>query len=294
VSGPRVPQTLAPRAIAACAAVALALAGAACDDDDEPTADFPDAADDICLDVARQLADARDDVAPPDSPKEAADLLEVELPNRLDGLRRLQELQPPPELINAWNQYLTVAESRIDAADQELTAAKDSDEEAFREAQARFERLSDEARDIGEQAGLEACAEVLPPAGQEDVLTVVEKLFTSRDSKKVCDELVTERFVDSVYGSREKCESERGLPTAASLDLLDVGGVASISAFVDVKLTDYLGRIRQIRVELVFDEDSETWKVDYRQTLVEPPGEEKAQTGGGETGASGETGEPGG
>ena len=294
MSGPRVPQTLAPRAIAACAAVALALAGAACDDDDEPTADFPDAADDICLDVARQLADARDDVAPPDSPKEAADLLEVELPNRLDGLRRLQELQPPPELINAWNQYLTVAESRIDATDQALTAAKDSDEEAFREAQARFERLSDEARDIGEQAGLEACAEVLPSAGQDDVLTVVEKLFTSRDSKKVCDELVTQRFVDSIYGSRERCESERGLPTAASLDLLDVGGVASTTAFVDVKLTDYLGRIRQIRVELVFDEDSETWKVDYRQTLVEPPGEEKAQTGGGETGASGETGEPGG
>jgi hypothetical protein len=281
VSRRRPSSTLVRGALAACAAIGLALAIAACgDDDDEPTPDLATAADDICLDVAGQLADARDDAPPPDSPKDAADLLELQLPIRIDGLRRLQALEPPPELVNAWNQYLAVAEDRIDAEDQALTAAKDSDDSAFREAQARFERLSDKARNVGEQAGLEACAEVLPPAGQEDVLTAVEKLFTSRDSEKVCREVVTQRFAESIYGSEEKCESERGLPTAVSLDLLDVGGVASTSAFVDVELTDFLGKLRQLRVELVFDDKSETWKADYRETLEEPPSEGKPKPEG--------------
>jgi len=274
-------STLARGAVSTCAAIVLALTIAACGDDgDEPTPDLAAAADEICLDVAGQLADARDDAPPPDSPEDAAELLEVQLPIRLDGLRRLQALEAPPELVNAWNQYLAVSEDRIDAQDQALTAAKHSDDDAFREAQARFERLSDKARNVGERTGLEACAEILPPAGQDDVLTVVEKLFTSRDSEKVCRELVTKRFAESIYGSEEKCESDRGLPTAASLDLLDVGGVGATSAFVDVELTDFFGKMRQLRVELVFDAKSETWKVDYRETLEEPPSEGKPKPGG--------------
>jgi hypothetical protein len=272
VSHSGAPQTLVRRAIAACAAVVAASAIAACGggDDSGPTPDFPSVADDICLDTARQLANARAGAQPPSSAKDAAELLDTQIPVRLDGLDRLHALEPPPELLTAWNQYLEITEDRINALDDALSAAEDADEDAYVVAQSRAERLADKSRQVAEQVGLETCAEILPPAGQQDVLAAVEKLETSQDANKVCNEVVTERFAETVFGSVEKCESQRGVPTVVSLDLLDVGGVGSTSAFVDVKVTDFFGAVRQQRIELVFDSKSETWKVDYREPLVNP------------------------
>ena len=98
----------------------------------------------------------------------------------------------------------------------------------------------------------------------------MEKVLTSPDSKKVCDEAVTDRFAEAAFGSVEKCASERGQPIIVSLDLLDVGGIAATSAFVDVKVTDFFNVVRQQRIELVFDAKSKTWKVDSREPLVSP------------------------
>ena len=274
-----VAQTRLRRTAAACAAIAVGLlVPAACgDDDSEPTADFPTLADEVCLDVAEELQEVRSDVVPPDSAEQAAELIELQLPVRLDGLERLQALRPPAELVAAWDQYLAAQEGRIDALDEALSAAQDERDGDFAAAQERVERLSDEARDAAEQAGLEECAELLPPAGQEDVLGVVEKLLTSADSKRICEQLVTERFVEAVYGSVETCIDQRGLPTASALELLDVGGIASTSAFVDVEVVDFVGVTRQQRIELVFDDKAEIWKVDYRQTLDEKKEKEESK-----------------
>ena len=134
----------------------------------------------------------------------------------------------------------------------------------------------------------------MPPAGQEDVLAAVEEMLTSQDSEKVCEKLLTERFVESAFGSVENCKKERGLPTAVSLELLDIGGVAAVWAFVDVEVVDFLGQTEQQRIELVFEgeEDSEDgkWLVDYRDRLSVP--EERASKGdetAGDEAASGET-----
>jgi hypothetical protein len=270
-----VAQTRLRRIAAAGATIAVALVLAACgDDDSEPTADFPTLADGICLDVAEELQGVRSDVAPPDSAEQAAELIELQLPVRLEGLERLQGLRPPAELVAAWEQYLAAQEGRIAALDEAMAAAQDERDGDFAVAQERVERLSDEAREAAEQAGLEACAELLPPAGQEDVLGAVEKLLTSQDSERICEELVTERFAEAVFGSVEKCISERGVPTATALELLDVGGVAGTSAFVDVEVLDVLGVSSQQRIELIFDDKAEVWKVDYRQTLKETEEEE--------------------
>lgn len=265
-------------AAATCGAIAIALAVGACGDDaPEPTPDYPAAADEICVYVAGQLAEARRKEPPPKTPEDAAKLIEVQTPIRLDGLSRLQALRPPPELVAASGQYLGLVGDRIDALDEALAAAKDEDEDAYLAAQERVERLSDKLRAVGEQAGFGACAEVLPPAGQEDVLAAVEKLLTSQDSKKVCRELVTERFAETAFGSVEKCEAER-FPTAVSLELLDVGGVGATSAFVDVDVVDFRGTSRQQRIELVFTHD--VWKVDHRQALEEPPEKPSNAAGG--------------
>lgn len=273
-----VAQTRLRRIAAACAAIAVALIPAACgDDDSEPTADFPTLADEVCLDVAQELQGVRSDVAPPDSAEQAAELIELQLPVRIDGLERLRALRPPAELVTAWDQYLAAQEGRIDALDEALAAARDERDDDFAVAQERVERRSDEARDAARQAGLEACAELLPPAGQEDVLGAVEKLLTSQDSKRICEKFVTERFAEAVFGSVEKCISERGLPTASALELLDVGGVAGTSAFVDVEVVDFLGATTQQRIELVFDDKAEVWKVDYRQTLKETENQEEEE-----------------
>ena len=266
-----VPQ-LVRRGIAVCAAVLIAVTVAACggDDDSGPTPDFTDVADDICLDTGRQLANARAAADPPQSSKDATKLLDTQLPIRQDELERLQALQAPPDLVSAWDQYLGLKQSRIDALDDALAAAQDEDRKAYVVAQTRAEKLNDKSRRVAEQIGLDTCGEVLPPAGQEDVLATVEKVLTSPDSEKVCDEAITDRFAEAAFGSVETCADKRPQPVIVSLDLLDVGGIAATSAFVDVKVTDFFDVVRQQRIELVFDAKSETWKVDSREPLVSP------------------------
>jgi hypothetical protein len=285
------------RASAALAAVALACVIAACggDDGDEPTPDFPLRANETCKEIATDLADVRAEAGPPASAGDAVQLIELQLPVRQEGLEQLQALRPPAELAAPWSEYVTLQEDKNAALEEALQAAQATNQKAFTEAQAKFERLSDRARTAAEEAGLDDCAELLPPAGQEDVLAAVEEMLTSQDSEKVCEKLLTERFVESVFGNVENCRKERGLPTAVSLELLDIGGVAAVWAFVDVEVVDFFGQTEQQRIELVFEgeEDSEDgrWLVDYRDRLSVP--EERASKGGdkaaGDEAATGET-----
>jgi hypothetical protein len=246
-------------------AVTIAIASlavlAACGEEEQPDpGEFLSEAERICLDTARGVAKVRAVADIPRSPAEAATLLDREIPVRTEGLTRLQALEPPDQLAPAWTSYLSLDEERVAAQQEGLDAAEQDDPDAFADYQVRFERLSDRLAETGTQIGLEACAELLPPAGQRDVAEVVERLLTSFDSGRVCEEAVTERFIDT-----------RPAPDAVSLKLLDSGGVASTYAFVDVEVTDFLGEKRQLRVELTFDDN--TWRVDYRQPLSEESGD---------------------
>jgi hypothetical protein len=254
---------------AALIAVVPLLALAACGSEEQPDpGEFVADADAICLDTARAAARARADTEVPQSPAQAAAVIDAELPARIDGLSRLRELEPPEQLAPTWAEFVAIEEQRVMAQEQGLSAAQQEDEESFADYQLRYERLSDRIAEVGGAVGLAACAELLPPAGQRDVAEAVEKLLTSFDSERVCGELVTERFLDAFYGNTQNCVATRPAPSAVSLKLLDSGGVASTYAFVDVEVTDFLGVKRQIRVELTFEDD--TWKVDFRQPLTEP------------------------
>ena len=253
----------------------LALAACGSDEETDP-GEFVADADAICLDTARDVAKAREDSDVPESPAQAQEVIDGELPARIEGLARLQELEPPEQLAGNWATYMAFEEERIATLEQGLTAAEREDAEAFARYQVRFERLSDKVAETGELLGLQACAELLPPAGQRDVAEAVEKLLTSFDSERVCGEVVTDRFIDAFYGNLQECIDTRPAPTAVSLELLDSGGVASTYAFVDVEVTDFLGVKRQLRVELVFNGD--TWKIDYRQPLVDPTEKDSAQS----------------
>lgn len=274
----RLRRVLPPRVFrmpAALTAVALTFALAACggDDADEPTPDFPLRADEACAQTAAELADVRGEQGPPASAGDAVQMIELQMPVRQDGLSELQALRPPAELVASWTEFIDAQEGKVAALEDALAAAQAEKQSAFNEAQEQFERLSDRARTAAEEAGLDDCAELLPPAGQEDVLAAVEELLTSPDSEKVCEKLMTERFVESVFGDVKKCKAERGIPTATSLELLDIGGVGGTWAFVDLAVTDFFGGNEQQRIELVFegeeDEDGE-WKVDYRDRLSVP------------------------
>lgn len=267
------------RAFAVLAALALAPALAACggDDDEEPTPDFPQRADEACAQVAADLADVRGEQGPPASAGDAVQLIELQVPIRQEGLADLQALRPPAELVAPWGEFVDLQEQKNAALEDALAAAQAERQTAYNEAQAKFEQLSDRARAAAEEAGLDDCAELLPSAGQKDVLGAVEELLTSQDSDKVCEKLMTDRFVESAFGSVERCTKERGLPTAVSLELLDIGGVAGTWAFVDVEIVDVLGGTEQQRIELVFEGEEDAggeWKVDYRDRLSAP--EEKS------------------
>jgi hypothetical protein len=254
---------------AALIAILPLLVLAACGSDEEPDpGEFVAEANETCLDTARQVARARADTEIPQSPAQAATVIDAELPARIEGLSRLQALEPPEQLASNWVQFVALQEQRVVTQEQGLAAAQREDDQAFADYQLRFERLSDDLAEFGTLLGLEACAELLPPAGQRDVAETVERLLTSFDSERVCTEAVTERFIDAYYASVQNCIDTRPAPTAVSLKLLDSGGVASTYAFVDVEVTDFLGEKRQIRVELVFD--GGTWRVDNRQPLSEP------------------------
>jgi hypothetical protein len=257
-------------------AVTIAIASlavlAACGEEEQPDpGEFLSEAERICLDTARGVAKVRAVADIPRSPAEAATLLDREIPVRTEGLTRLQALEPPDQLAPAWTSYLSLDEERVAAQQEGLDAAEQDDPDAFADYQVRFERLSDRLAETGTQIGLEACAELLPPAGQRDVAEVVERLLTSFDSGRVCEEAVTERFIEAFYGNVQDCIDTRPAPDAVSLKLLDSGGVASTYAFVDVEVTDFLGEKRQLRVELTFDDN--TWRVDYRQPLSEESGD---------------------
>ena len=297
----RLRRVLPPRVLrmpAALTAVALMCALAACggDDADEPTPDFPLRADEACAQTAAELADVRGEQGPPASAGDAVQMIELQLPVRQDGLTELQALRPPAELVASWTEFIDLQEQKVAALEDALAAAQAEKQSAFNEAQGKFERLSDRARTAAEEAGLDDCAELLPPAGQDDVLAAVEELLTSPDSEKVCEKLMTERFVESAFGDVKKCKAERGIPTAISLELLDIGGVAGTWAFVDVAVTDFFGASEQQRIELVFEgeEDGDgEWKVDYRDRLSAPEetpeDEEPADEGSGDEAATGET-----
>ena len=286
----RLRRVLPPRVFrmpAAATAVALMYALAACGaggDDDEPTPDFPLRADEACAQTAAELADVRGEQGPPASAGDAVQMIELQMPVRQDGLSELQALRPPAELAAPWAEFVDAQEGKVAALEDALAAAQAEKQTAFTEAQEKFERLSDEARTAAEEAGLEDCAELLPPAGQEDVLAAVEELLTSPDSEKVCEKLMTDRFVESVFGDVKKCKAERGIPTATSLELLDIGGVAGTWAFVDVAVTDFFGGNEQQRIELVFEGEEDAdgeWRVDYRDRLSVP--EEKPEDKDAET-----------
>jgi hypothetical protein len=267
------PRPLRAAAMLAAAAAACALAACGGDDSDEPTPDFPARADEACARTAAELADVRGEQGPPASAGDAVQMIELQLPVRTEGLAALEALRPPAELVAPWGEFVSLQEQKIAALEAALAAAQGEEQKAYTEAQEKFERLSDDARTAAEEAGLEDCAELLPPAGQDDVLAAVEELLTSADSEKVCEKLMSERFVESVFGSVETCRKERGLPTAASLELLDIGGVAAIWGFVDVEILDFFGNTEQQRIELVFEgeEDGEgEWLVDYRDRLSVP------------------------
>jgi predicted small lipoprotein YifL len=257
---------------AALIAILALFALAACGSEEEPDpGEFVAEANSICLDTARQVTRERTDTEVPQSPAQAATVIDAELPARIEGLSRLQALEPPEQLASNWVQFVALQEQRVVAQEQGLSAAQREDDEAFADYQLRFERLSDDIAEFGVLLGLDACAELLPPAGQRDVAEAVEKLLTSFDSERVCSEAVTERFIDAFYGNVQNCIDTRPAPTAVSLKLLDSGGVASTYAFVDVEVTDFRGEKRQIRVELTFVGDA--WRVDYRQPLSEPGNE---------------------
>jgi hypothetical protein len=142
----------------------LVLAAAGCGEDTIPLAEYVERANAICADNntrgRAELAKVRDRL------EADGELDEQELPelNRKaleilrPGLERLADLPPPDEKQDVADTYERASRDANDAFADVIQAQEDGDTEQFRDARARNEEHTADAREAATELGLDDCA----------------------------------------------------------------------------------------------------------------------------------------
>lgn len=244
--------------MAALLAIALGLL-AACGGEDEGSdgagdqGRFAEEADAICLDASESFIELTRD--PATSPEESAELDEATIELREETSDRLAEVEPPAELEQEYDAFL--------AADRELTqlnrqlvdAFAEGDRERVQPLLEEYNRAEDAVDSAASAAGLTACAGELPAEDMAELGSAAREFLTSTDPA-ICRELVTEKYIEEVYGDVEECEREieqREPPNEVTTS--DASGTEA-SASVEAQLPEG----ETVDVFLIQEEDG--WKVD--------------------------------
>ena len=141
----------------------LAAAGG-CGEDTIPLDDYVDRANAICRDSntrgraelqsARNRLEADGELDSKELPELNRKALEILRP----GLDRLAELSPPDKQQDVAEAYERASRDANDAFADVIKAQEDGDIERFRDAKARNEKHTKEARDAATELGLDDCA----------------------------------------------------------------------------------------------------------------------------------------
>ena len=231
--------------LAVVAALALALGTAACGDDedggDTGGDDFLTQLNAICKDGTEQVIDANLELGFSQDPKEQVELQERNQDVREESFAELQELEPPEEDAETYDEFLAAREDLIAAGEDRVAAVKSGDEAEVVKA-AEAQQKAGEAEDvIAEELGADLCEGTLP---EEDAAAAEDNLreyATTADPATSCSSegeegLVTEPYLEEGFGGVEACTKEQKAVEdnlAKDIEVSKVTGVDGLAATIE-------------------------------------------------------------
>ncbi len=251
------------RLVAMLAAVLAVFGLAACGSSEPSAEDFVAETDEICVEQIRNFQEVEDRLGSSTSIEEEAKLQKALMPLREESLTSLEEVEAPEDSAKDWEKYLEIRRELRDLRKEQLKLLEKGDEEALEPVNEKIGDLNDELDVVGKKAGLLACASVLPKDQAKEAEEVVEEVALTTDPKRVCDELVTQNYLDVGFeGKYEECakfQKEEADNFAEEIKVEEVSGVADTSAAV--KITEIGGMYDGEETTWILRPDGGQWKV---------------------------------
>ena len=248
--------------------VAFALSVAACGSSEPSADDFRAEADEVCVEQVRNFQKTEDRLGSSTSLEQEAKLQKELLPFREEAIADLEEIEAPEESEKAWNRYMDLRLELRDLRKQQLVLLEKGDEEALEPLNEKISDLNDELDEVGKEAGLLACASVLPKDQAKEAEEVVKEVALTTAPKRVCDELVTQNYLDTGFGGEfEECakfQRENAEDFAEEVEVESVDGVADTSA--SVTITEVGGMYDGEETTWVLRREGDQWKVNLIST----------------------------
>jgi hypothetical protein len=253
-----------PVRLSALLAAVLAVLGLAACGSSEPSAeDFQAEADEVCVEQVRNFQAVEDRLGSSTSLEEEAKLQKALLPHREEAIAGLEEIEAPEESAKEWEKYLDIRRELRELREKQLGLLEKGDEKALEPVNEKISELNDELDEVGEEAGLLACASVLPKDQAKEAVAVVEEVALTTDPKRVCDELVTQNYLDLGFeGKFEECakfQKNNADDFAEGVKVEETSGVADTQAAV--KITEIGGMYDGEESTWILRRDGDQWKV---------------------------------
>lgn len=244
--------------------VLLAIVGISACGSSEPSADdFVAEADEICTEQVRDFQKVEAKLGSSADLKEEETLQKQLLPLREKSLSELEEVEAPGDAAKPYDRYLEIRRQLRDVRAEQLKLLEKGDEEALEPVNEKIGDLNDELDEVGKEAGLKACASVLPKDQAKEAQKVVEEVALTTDPKRVCRELVTQNYLDLGFeGKFEVCakfQREESDNFADAVKVEEVSGVADTSA--SVHITEVGGMYDGEESVWVLTREGGEWKV---------------------------------
>lgn len=224
-----------------CLVAVLALVACGGDDDSEGSSveGFIAEADEVCV---QATLDALAGPPVPTTEEERVPYLEASVERREQTQADFEALgDPPAEIAEEWESVLAGDEQRLSNTRENLELAQ----QGVSAEEPRYQRLVAESSEIDEEQnatlaelGSTACAEVLPPDVEEEIIERVTTFET--EALEDCTEYLTDDGIEQAFGSLEKCQRAQENPPpegfTQAVNVTQVEGVEEVRASVDASL----------------------------------------------------------
>jgi hypothetical protein len=171
--------------------VAFAGVLAACGGDDGPSKDeIVEDANQICEDANEELEPLEADVDPSDL-NSLADFAARAQEIIEDGVQDLEELDPPEDDREAFDDFIQVSEDQVDKAGELEDAARAGDSARVQEIADELDELNDRANDAAREYGLDECVDEDDEEGSTDDGTQPQSEVVT-EANQACSEFQSE------------------------------------------------------------------------------------------------------
>jgi hypothetical protein len=220
---------------------------------------FTQRADGVCTEIEQDVERVYDQVGTqnPTDPQTRISVLRERADVVRKGVRRLRALQneAPPSLRAGFETYAETRQ-RFAAALDDLADANEAGASTAA-AQEELDRLLTSKIRLGDEMGMDACADQLPAADQEAVKQLVADWLSGNDPVGNCATHITSDYLASAFGGDEgSCAASlRDSPAGSDVSSEIKTGVDGVHAAVDAVVDG-------VPYKVDLDEEDGTWKID--------------------------------